>query len=92
VILPGSRYAHTPVVEPEPGRRSLALRRIPTTPSSLVHVVMEGERLDHLAARFYGDATRYWRILDANPDELNPLALLRRGAGIAVPPDREPTP
>lgn len=38
------------------------------------HRVQQGERLDHLAARYLSDAELYWRICDANgalrPDEL----------------------
>lgn len=87
VRLPGSRYARTPVVEAKGRVRALGMRRIPSPPGMLEHVVMEGERLDHLAARFYGDATRYWVLLDGNPDELNPLELLVPGRRIAVPAD-----
>jgi hypothetical protein len=38
------------------------------------HVVTEGERLDHVAARYLGDPEQFWRIADANnamqPEEL----------------------
>lgn len=38
------------------------------------HRVVQGERLDHLAARYYGDPELFWRLADANgalrPDEL----------------------
>lgn len=38
------------------------------------HSVVEGDRLDNLAARYLGDADQYWRLCDANramrPDEL----------------------
>jgi nucleoid-associated protein YgaU len=92
MLFPGSRYARTPVVEPVAADgsrpRSLAARRVPGTPGVLEHVVMEGERLDQLAARFYGDPRKYWLILDANPEELDPLRLLRPGRRIRVPRDR----
>ncbi len=52
-------------------------RFVPRTPppATLVsHAVTQGERLDHLAARYFGDPTQFWRICDANgalrPDEL----------------------
>jgi hypothetical protein len=83
----GSRYASTPVVDVD-GTRALGRRAIPPAPGVLEHVVMDGERLDQLAARFYGDPTRSWLLLDANPGELNPFALLRPGRRIAVPADR----
>jgi len=38
------------------------------------HTVVQGDRLDNLAARYLGDAELYWRLCDANgavrPDEL----------------------
>jgi hypothetical protein len=38
------------------------------------HLVVEGERLDNLTARYLGDPRQFWRVCDANevfrPDEL----------------------
>lgn len=38
------------------------------------HALVQGERLDHLAARYFGDPELFWRICDANgilrPEEL----------------------
>jgi len=38
------------------------------------HTVVRGERLDHIAARYFGDPELFWRICDANramrPEEL----------------------
>jgi hypothetical protein len=38
------------------------------------HAVVQGERLDNIAARYFGDPTLFWRICDANravrPQEL----------------------
>jgi hypothetical protein len=38
------------------------------------HLVTEGERLDHIAAKYLGDPEQFWRLCDANgamrPDEL----------------------
>lgn len=47
-----------------------------------VHRVTEGDRLDLLAERAYGDPEFWWRIADANPslpypDQLAPGQLLR---------------
>ena len=39
-----------------------------------IHLVEQGDRLDNLAARFFGDPEQYWKLCDANgalrPDEL----------------------
>ncbi len=38
------------------------------------HTVTQGERLDTIAARYFGDPTQFWRICDAN-DALRPQDL-----------------
>lgn len=55
----------------------LARRILPQAniyPSVQTYVVVEGDRLDNLAAKFLGDPLLYWMICDANdstdPDEL----------------------
>ena len=49
-------------------------RFIPETQPQLGHIVTSGERLDHIAHRFFGDSERFWRVCDANlalwPDDL----------------------
>lgn len=53
------------------GRTVVYLQRrwIPQ-PEALVewqrHTVTEGERLDHIAAKYHGDPTMFWQICDAN--------------------------
>lgn len=92
MVFKGSRYSATEIVEvtgPD-GRvaRTLTTRVIVHDASALEHTVSDGERLDTLANRFYGEATRYWLILDANPDTLNPFELLEPGRPIHVPRNR----
>lgn len=93
MIFKGSRYSGSDVVDvvATPGgraTRTLALRAIPPAPTALEYTVVEGERLDTLAARFYSEATKYWLLLDANPETLNPFELLAPGAIIHVPKNR----
>jgi hypothetical protein len=66
----------------------LARRIIPqpgTYTSLQQYVVVDGDRLDNLAARFLGDPELYWMICDANgavdPDELTANA----GSTILIP-------
>ena len=51
------------------------------------HVVMEGDRLDNLAARYLGDPEQYWKLCDANgalrPDEL--VEIIGRELRITLP-------
>ena len=42
------------------------------------HTVRDGERLDLLSFKYYGDATKWWQIADANPQEPFPPDLLNR--------------
>ena len=68
-----SRYAMTPIAtyERPDGTAIVYLRRrfIPP-PDRFVelqqHIVVERERLDHIAAAYLGDAEQFWRICDAN--------------------------
>jgi nucleoid-associated protein YgaU len=92
MIHKGSRYVGTPVITgqdpPDPEPRALARRTIPPTPGVARHTVSDGERLDHLADRYYGNPQRYWLLLDANADELNPFHLLVPGRRIELPRNR----
>jgi nucleoid-associated protein YgaU len=92
MVFNGSRYARTPVMSPGNADgttpRVLGLRPVPRTPGALTYSVLEGERLDQLANRFYSDPRKYWLILDANPDVLNPFELLQHGRAIRIPRNR----
>lgn len=72
---PTSRYAGTPVVAFDPGDDRPAIphlaRRFVPPPERLAalgeHDVVEGDRLDLIGARYFGDPELWWRIADANP-------------------------
>ena len=74
----GSRYAAVAddqIIDAD-GRMILfkKIRFIPRTPAEQGHRVSYGERLDHIAQRYFRDPERFWRICDANeamwPDDL----------------------
>jgi hypothetical protein len=77
---PTSRYAGLEIVKIDVDGETHAYvrRRFLPLPERLSivgeHMVMQGERPDHIAARYLGDAELFWRIADANramrPDEL----------------------
>lgn len=82
---PTSRYHDVEVATLElPDGRTVAYlrRRFVPPPESFAllreHVVRSGERLDHIAATYLGDAEQFWRIADANgaiaPEELTDAA------------------
>jgi len=71
-VTPDSRFAGLPVLEvlaPDGSTRLvIALRiapRVPALPAATIRV-RQGEELDLLARRHYGDERLWWRILDAN--------------------------
>jgi hypothetical protein len=80
LFTPTSRYFGLPTasMQAADGRTVLYLtRRFLPQPGQIVlqiHRVVQGERLDNIAAQNLGDAEAYWRICDANnamrPDEL----------------------
>jgi hypothetical protein len=78
---PTSRYygIETATLENPDGRSIIYIRRRfcpPPERFALIqeHVVVQGDRLDNIAARYIGDPEQFWRICDANaamrPDEL----------------------
>ncbi len=86
----GSRYAAVGEheIRDAKGRtlRYKKIRLIPETRPRLVHRVSQGERLDHIAHRYYQDPERFWRICDAN-HALWPGDLVREvGRRILIPP------
>jgi phage tail protein X len=81
MIGPGSRYSDLPqttnVTATGEQLLGVTVRFIPRVAASFVHTVQQGERLDLLAFKYYGDASRWWQIADANPAEAAyPPALL----------------
>jgi hypothetical protein len=70
MFLNTSRYAKTPQVQMTVANgtqiSAVQLRTIPAT-SGDVTPITSNDRLDVMADRNYGDATRYWHIADANP-------------------------
>lgn len=83
-----SRYYNLDTVEQE-GKVSLSLRPLvpmETPIDSITHIVVGGETLDQLAARYYGREDLWWRIADANPGRF-PLDW-RPGDSVVIPPIR----
>ena len=70
---PNSRYSGiaTATLEKPNGDQVIYLKRR-FVPSPVLfallqeHMVTEGERLDHIAAHYLGDAELFWRLCDAN--------------------------
>jgi hypothetical protein len=52
------------------------LRPLPQVTGTFRHMVKAGDRLDQLSYKYYSQSLQWWRICDANPEILSPLALL----------------
>lgn len=70
---PGSRYHGLPTaiwIRPDGRQVPYATRRFVPPPERFDeighHVVVEGDRVDNLAAAHLGDAQQWWRLCDAN--------------------------
>jgi hypothetical protein len=86
-----SRYLTTPVLTVGDGidgtQPLLDLRETPRIAAVLAIRPTDSDRLDHLAWRYYRDATRFWRVCDASA-ELDPFDVLAPGEPLQIPPDR----
>ena len=91
---PNSRYYRTPVARLErPGKPPISYlkRRFIAPPERFAvlqrHTVVEGDRIDNIAAQYLGDPELYWQIADANgaikPADLT--AMLGRRINITLP-------
>lgn len=90
---PTSRYVGLEIVkiDIDGGTHAYVRRRFVPLPERLSiigeHVVTQGERPDHIAARYFGDPELFWRLADANramrPEELTET--IGRRLGIALP-------
>ncbi|MGE6761881.1 hypothetical protein ACQKGO_27965 [Corallococcus interemptor] len=86
---PSSRHKDLPTytvpLGPEGAPVSLYVPRVaPRVPTSLLHKVVAGDRLDLLAQRYFSDPFQAWRIVDANPT-FEPEALLEPGTVLLIP-------
>jgi hypothetical protein len=69
MFLKTSRYAKTPQVTltlaDDTQVTAVQLRSVPATQGDTIPIT-SNDRLDVMAERNYGDATRYWHIADSN--------------------------
>lgn len=89
MFAPTSRYAQVPVAvftdRDGRARPYVLLRPIPPpAPTRQRHEMSDAERLDHVAARAFGDPAQFWRICDAS-GELRPGDLEVPGLRITIP-------
>ena len=88
MILIGSRYYGRPVLTVPTGEATsgqAVFRPPPGAASSFFYyTVVDGDRLDNLAFRIYGNANLWWRLADANPELFYPEMLIP-GSVLRIP-------
>jgi len=90
MIVRGSRYetATSVRIKRADGSSAVALyasRQVFVQPMEYVtHLMVGGERLEHIAASAYGDSTLWWIIARANPEVFYPDDF-PPGTGIRIP-------
>jgi hypothetical protein len=91
MFTPDSRYAATPTEAALDaqgrGVTVVRLRRLPETPGSPETVTAAADRPDLIAERRLRDATRFWRVADANT-ELDARDLARPIGRVVNVPER----
>ncbi|MGM0554947.1 MAG: hypothetical protein ACQEVA_01070 [Myxococcota bacterium] len=90
-----SRYArNSTVTRPNPRRegedaRVVRLRMAKQGRPARTHKMKHGQRLEHLAYAFYGDAGQWWRSLDAEDAVFFAEELEEPGRLVTLPRDEE---
>jgi hypothetical protein len=75
-----SRYATGLVVKAHDARKdnyALSIfRQFPTINSSFfLYIWTENDRIDKIALKFLGDPENWWKIMDINPEIINPFSI-----------------
>ena len=88
----GSRYINTPVFARKGRTFMVGIRDRTKYNEELAtyYTVIEGDTLDGIAYKYYGNANLYWAILDANPQYLSELDI-QVGDVLMIPSVREVT-
>jgi hypothetical protein len=87
MFFPGSRYEKSRIAQIVADDGSIVSAVAAPRPLqdavAQTHRVMQGQRLDHIAAHYLGDATAFWRLCDA-ANAIAPDALAAR-PGVPIP-------
>ena len=88
MFFKGSRYekSETYTVTTADGRQVTAVRLPVASPRPLIgyHQRKQGQRLDHIAARFLKDPTLFWKLCDANGSAVPDALAARDLVGVPV--------
>lgn len=65
----------------------IAMTPRPPRASVFFTTATDSDRLDTLAARYYRDPAKLWKIADAS-DQIDPFDVIEPGTPIDIPPDK----
>jgi len=88
----GSRYETSRAFSSDTEFKGFRERRPGIAPGVVEHTMLHTDRLDQLAADYYKEDRRWWRVLDANPEFLYGFDLFSedmQGDIIVIPASRE---
>jgi hypothetical protein len=89
MIYADSRYSKGTIIKAQDARtdtyRLGVYRNFPTGKSKFyTYTWVEGDRIDLVAAALLGNSTYWWKIMDFNPEIVNPFTI-RVGSTIRIP-------
>lgn len=91
MIFKGSRFTNTPAyIDETDGTLLIGIRSRATfdMTEAQYYTFIQGDTIDGIAYREYGDASLYWAILDANPEFQHEVEI-KPGDTLAIPPYNE---
>jgi nucleoid-associated protein YgaU len=68
-----------------PAAAAAAVGAARSTPAARTYTVQPGDSLSKISKQFYGDATQYMKIFDANKDKLSDPDKVRAGMELLIP-------
>ena len=84
-ILNHITVAAEPTKKPSLGAFGSAGMMSSSTAGTRTHTVQKGETLGHIAQKYYGKASEYKKIFEANRDQLSDPDKIREGATLVIP-------
>lgn len=76
--------AAAPQTAPQPQAAGTA-PGVTTASEAKIHVVAKGETLSHIAQKYYGKASQYNKIFEANKDQIKDPDKIREGMKLRIP-------
>lgn len=86
MIFKDSRYTNVEI-NMDDGVDTFSARRLPkfSRTGCKVHTVIQGESLDLIANKYYGNSRYWWAILDANIEEVGDFFNVVPGTKLYIP-------